>query len=429
MPSATLDGATPHASPPWWRNQQLWLAVGIAVAVRLVLALAWPPQCFSCDLKAWRLVAASTLVGVNPYAATQLVNWPPLWMEVLYGLGKISVRFDWDFFTCMRVFLTACDAVLVFSTFALLYLLNERRLAFRLVLLGLCLNPMLILLTVQQGNFDVVPTIGIVWFVYSLIRFRRGGNAVDWLVAAAWLGLATFAKTFPLVLIPLLAGESRRVGWKVRLTGAALCVGPALLSLAPLYVLNPQRITDVVLLYRGTPGPVGASGLLQLVCGYDSVLRYAPFFTVALLGAMIGLTAVLWRAPLRRDSDVALLAATVLIAVFEFGSGYCPQYWLWVAPLLIAAYAHQPPGLRRLLCVAAVLIVLTNVLTFAYENILGSFMLWWAPNFPGNARLRDLFSDTEHNLVLLSLPMTGITLLLWLHGCRSIAAERAKASQ
>ena len=405
------------------------LAVGIAVAVRLALALVWPPQCFSCDLKAWRSVARSVPAGANPYVTSMVVNWPPMWMEVLYGLGKISARFDWNLFTCVRVLLTACDAVLILSTFALLRLLDERRSVFRLVLLGLCLNPMLILLTIQQGNFDVVPTIGIVWFVQSLIRFRRGGDAVDWLVAAAWLGLATFAKTFPLVLIPLLAGECRRLGWKVRLTGAALCVGPALLSLAPLYVLNPRRITDVVLFYRGTPGAMGVSGLLQLVCGFDSVLRYAPYFTAALLGVIMGLTAVLWRRPLRRDSDVVLLAAMVLIAVFEFGSGYCPQYWLWVTPLLIVAYAHQPHRFRRLLWVAAALVVLTNVLSFAYEDLLGNFMIWGAPHFPGNTRLQAMFSDTLHDLVLLSLPMTGITLLLWLHGCRLIAAAQTNPSQ
>ena len=137
---------------PWWHSPKPWIAVAIAIAVRVVLIFAWPSQSFSCDLAAWKTVAASALVGVNTYDKTVVLNWPPLWMEILFVLGKLANRFDWDFFTSIRLFLTAADAILVLSTYALLDVLQIRTDKFRLVLLGICLNPLLILLTIQQGN-------------------------------------------------------------------------------------------------------------------------------------------------------------------------------------------------------------------------------------------------------------------------------------
>src|SRR5208282_2665150 len=113
----------------------------------------------------------------------------------------------------------------------------------------------------------------------SLIRFRRGGDPIDWLLAAAWLGLGGFAKTFPLVLMPLLIGDARRLNLKTLGLGVAFCFGPAALSLAPLYALNPHDITEGVIMYRGTAGNVGAGALIQLLAGFDSVARYNPYFT------------------------------------------------------------------------------------------------------------------------------------------------------
>jgi hypothetical protein len=401
-----------RASVPWWRSSKPWIAAAIAIAVRLILIFVWPPQCYSCDLSAWKTVTASALVGVNPYDKTVVLNWPPLWMEILFVLGKLSNRFDWDFFTSVRLCLTAADAILVLSTYALLDVLQIRTDKFRLVLLGICLNPLLILLTIQQGNFDVLPTIGIVWCLYSLIRFRRQGQALDWLIAAGWLGLGAFAKTFPLVLAPLLAAEPRHLPMKTRLTGLAMILAPTALSLGPLYVLNPDRIRDVVFHYRGTPGPMGMSGILQYLFGLESAFRYAPYFTIALGIALLILTALLWRRPLRDDWDVVLLAALILISLFEFGSGYCPQYWMWVTPLLVATYPRQSRPLRTTILVAGLIVIATNVLTLGYEGILGSFMVYLAPSLPWNGVFERAFSDTMHDLVLISLPMTAITLVL-----------------
>ncbi len=358
------------------------------------------------------------LVGLNPFDQHygSLLNWPPMWMEILYGLARISDRLDWPFFSCIRVLLIGCDAVLILSTWALLRLLKANGPARGAVLWGLALNPFLILLTIQQGNFDVIPAIGIVWFLYFLIRWIRNGDAMDWLCSAAILGLAAFAKTFPLVLLPLLGARWRRLAWKTRLLGVALCFGPTVMSLAPLYVLYPREITNHVIVYRGTPGPFGTSGVLQWLGGLGEVAQYSPYFTAGLLLAMALLAMVLQRCPPRRERDWVLLAAVVLIGVFEFGTGYCAQYWMWVAPLLTIIYVQYRGAMRSIIIVTTALVIITNILEFAYNANAGCFIVHWFST-PPNPRLSEWFNDTGRSLVAITLPMSAATFILWIYAC------------
>ena len=405
-------------------NRAAWGLAACAVAARILCLCLWPAQAYSVDLKDWRIIAGSMLVGINPLTIDrlyQLLNWPPMWMEILSGLARISDRFDWPLMNCIRILLIAADVVLILSTWQLLRLLNVRDRAFRPVLWGLCLNPLMILLTIQQGNFDVIPTILILWFLQSLIRFRRVGDPIDWLLAAAWLGLGGFDGGDPELGLTLI-GEARQLNFKTLALGAALCAGPVVLSLLPLYALYPQAITNGVLFYRGTQGNLGVIGLIQLFGGIAVVPRYRPIFTGILLIAMTVITVQLRRKPIRRDGDLVLLCALILIGLFEFGSGYCPQYWMWAAPLLCICYTQETIAFRRVLIAAGLIIVATNILVFAYNTDLGRFVIWWSPS-PFNQHLSDYFTDGTHDLILLSLPMTVATLVLWLHGLRRLVAN------
>jgi hypothetical protein len=383
----------------------------VTIVARLVLAIAWSDKIFGCDIKDWRFVALWLLDGENPYtnAKYRLLNWPPMWMEILYGTAKVCVYFKCHIFTGIRLFLTACDVILMGSVYALLHLFDRPNT--KALLFGFCLNPFLILLTIQQGNFDVIPAACIVWFIYFLIRFRREQLVIDWLLAAACLGLGGFAKTFPLVLLPLLVIESRKISWKARFLGAALALGPIVLSLLPLYVLYPEDILDGVIHYRGTAGPMGMSGLIQLFYGLPAVARYSPYFTDGLIAAMGLVTSIFWFRPLKNDLQIVLLASVILLGISVFGSGYCPQYWMWVWPLGLLVYANSSAGFRRVLLICAVIVVLTNILIFAYNTDNGSFMPIAFPG-PFNERLRDWFLLARNN-VLVCLPMTVAAFVMW----------------
>jgi hypothetical protein len=194
-----------------------------------------------------------------------------------------------------------------------------------------------------------------------------------------------------------------------------LCFGPALLALGPLYVLYTGDITQHVFLYRGVPGPVGVSGLLGFVGGLEAVSSYAPFFTVGLVLAMGGATAALWRRPKRVESDVALVAAVFLVGVFLFGTGYCPQYWLWSAPMLVVAYVYQGRAFRSMVVIAAVLAVLDGTLAFAYDRDIGAFL---NGRLSGalNTRLIDWFNVDVRYKAVIFMPLSAATLVLWVYG-------------
>ncbi len=399
---------------PGWRAR--WILAACAVLARAAVMSVWPERAFSCDLKDWRIIAGAMIVGLNPYDQHYgpLLNWPPMWLEVLYFLGKFSDRFDVSFFGCVRVLLTGCDAILVLSTFALLRLLKGKHDFFWVIFWGICVNPYLILLTIQQGNFDVIPTIGIVWFIYFLIRFQRNGEAVDWLYSAGVLGLSVFAKTFPLVLLPLLAGSAQKLNWKVRWLGGALCFGPTILSLAPMYVLYSADIAHNVLFYRGVPGFVGVSGLLMFVGWFPAVSRYTPFFTGGLIVAMVFTTTALRRRPLGAESDVVLLASIILVGVFEFGTGYCPQYWMWSAPLLLVSYVYQPRVFRILAVITGVILVLSGTLGFAFDKDIGAFLDGAWTGFAGS-KFNSWFNEQPRYKAAIYLPLSVSTLTLWVY--------------
>ena len=74
----------------------------------------------------------------------------------------------------------------------------------------------------------------------------------------------------------------------------------------------------------------------------------------------------------------------------------------------------------RLILPAAIVIVLTETVVFAYQQVLGFFLFRWMPN-SFNEKMYDWFS-TERHIFFLSLPMTITAILLWLAVAGSVIA-------
>jgi hypothetical protein len=134
---------------------------------------------------------------------------------------------------------------------------------------------------------------------------------------------------------------------------------------------------------------------------------------------------LLWRR-LPSDGDLILLAALILIGLFEFGTGYCPQYWMWPAPLVCIVYVQRDRPFRIILTITAIVVVITQILIFAYDANLGSFALFISPSEFNRKTVITL--TTGHNVLgLVSLPLTAVTLLLWLAGVKALAAREHAA--
>src|SRR5205085_11484789 len=111
---------------------------------------------------------------------------------------------------------------------------------------------------------------------------RGGDDTVAWLAGCLAVGLGAFAKTIPLVLAPLLVPGFRRASRLGRTLGAALFLGPIVLSLSIVFAPAPHPVVDNVLLYRSIRGYFGITGLLELA-HLDGLSRaYEHVFTVLL---------------------------------------------------------------------------------------------------------------------------------------------------
>ncbi|MGD0390795.1 MAG: hypothetical protein ABSC42_17765 [Tepidisphaeraceae bacterium] len=218
---------------------ELLFLLSLAGAARLAWLAILPAGAVSLDLLTWKWVAIDLLNNINPYSAPPGIYHPPFWTEVLFALANLSRGTGIDFIRSVKLVLIAGDLSLLAATYLLLRTLRPGSSCTRLLAIGYCLNPLLILLTAQHGNFDALLMIWVVLFHYFLLRFRNSSDAVDWLLSAGCLGIAVYVKQFPLVLWPLLVPGARQLDWRSRLAGPLLVIAPALISLAPLFVLAP----------------------------------------------------------------------------------------------------------------------------------------------------------------------------------------------
>ncbi len=398
----------------------LCLLMIAAAAARAAWMCALPANAISVDLNDWHRVAQGLQMGMNPYARSHLLNWPPFWMETIDLCTGISNRFGWDFIFCIRCVLIAADLGVLAATFFLLRMLDPRSNHGPLLLLGYCLNPLLVLLTIQHGNFDAFAELWIILLLICLIRFRRGRREIDYLLAAACLGMGGFTKTFPLMLWPLLAPGARQVSPRVRWLAAGLVVGPITFALAPLYVLSPAEISHDVVHYHSFGASFGILGLLNVLHAQPHPAAYSAIFACIFLAGLAGLALHLWRKDLASDGDLVLLATIILLSSFVLGPGYGSQYWFWVAPLLLVVY-QQYKKLRTVLLIAAIVIVATNIFEYAIIPSLGRFWICWHPASEGLKQYgqKILFSDPD--LAKLCLPMTLASLALLMSGIAVLA--------
>ncbi len=171
------------------------------VGARALFLLWTDPRAISADLRGWQQVADALVAGQNPYNTTPALNWPPLWMQVLFGISRLASTVGVPLVRAIPVFLIASELALILAADRLLALFQvpRRRL---LLLLGIAWNPICLLLVCQHGNFDVLIALSITLFWIWLLRFHRDEDWSAWLMAALWLGLGVTLKGAPAVLSP-----------------------------------------------------------------------------------------------------------------------------------------------------------------------------------------------------------------------------------
>jgi hypothetical protein len=401
-------------------HRRLLQVLVVGWAARAAFILLSSPRARSTDVFSWIAVAHELRIGANPYETTTFLNWPPLWLVVIWVLDHVSRAVGISFFLALRLFLIAVESGVVVLLYSFLARVAPDR-ARRIVIVGISLNPIAILLVCQHGNFDVLVGLTSLAGALALGRYSRTRDAVTWLVGALAFGIGALAKTVPLLLAPLLARGARLNGWPARWLGAALFLGPAVLGDAVILVLAPHAVVHNVLFYRSQPGSYGITGIARAI-GIGSIGdAYArDLFPIVLLAFEVGAVIALSR----RDLDTRrtlLLAGLILLAVPAVGSGYASQYAYWWLPLLVATYPLFDRGWRRLLLAFYVIAAATYIVEYGLLIDHGAFLIvndhFKPGTFLNDAKLR--FSQPTW-LTVLRLPLFLASLAVIVGGIRRL---------
>jgi hypothetical protein len=340
----------------------------------------------------------------------------------------------------------------------------------RALLVGIALNPIMIILVCQHGNSDVNVGLFVTLACAALIAFRRSRDVVLWLVGCLFLGLGVLAKTTPLVLAPLLAPGARLTSGTGRALGATIFVLPVTVGLGVIAALVPRATYENVIQYRPRAGNFGFSGSFQAISttgnrqqgaavaafglaalavwlwsrargrspsrterhllllalasagllalaeilerlSIDVRSHYAALFTLALLVLVCWLAYRLWHEPPLDAPLTFMLVSVVFLSVVAFGTGYGAHYAPWFLPALVATYVLLDDGWRRLLLVAYAVAVATYVVEYGFVQFLGAFA---DPLFGSPQWVRDTgdFIESGQHWSLVRVPLFAMYLVV-----------------
>jgi hypothetical protein len=397
----------------------LLVIVGATWAVRAVAIALWPHGTHSADLDSWKFVALQLEKHQNPYAGTpEILKWPPFALVLVWWIDHVAIHLGVTFFTVMRATLVAAEGAVAVVLYFLMTRFVPAREVRRILLVGICFNPVAILFSVQHENIDVFVGLFVMLGLLALASAGPARDAVGWLAGSLAFGLGVFVKTVPLALVPLLAPGMRRASTLGRVLAVALFFGPVALSLAVMIVFGPHAVIDNVLGYRSISGYFGITGLLDLA-HLDGVSRfYSRAFTLVLVGGAMLLFRVFWT----RGLDVKraiLFAGLVLAAIPAIGPGYAPQYAYWFMPALIASYPLFDDAWRRILLACYVVASVTFIIDYGLIAGLGHFFNGFFGDTGLVRRLGQRIS-TPGGETIERLPLFAALLVVLVAGCRRV---------
>jgi hypothetical protein len=386
-----------------WRRSTAIIVFGLLLRVAVCAAL--PERAHSADVENWLYVARSLQVGANPYTTTSFLNWPPFWLQLIFLLAELSKATGLGFLLVLRGLLLLVEVVLALMLVLLLNAVTTKRQADTLLFVGYAINPIAISQVCQHCNFDVFVGLFVLVFVYYGMTYTRTSEPADLLRGAGALGLGILAKTVPLLLLPALIAQGKRLRLVDKVTGVVVALVPVGLGMSIIYSLAPEAVSKNVLAYRSAAGWFGLSGLMQNFWDPSAAQLYARVSPVLFLGVLALTAYVLWRtAPLRNELFL-ISCAFLLVMVPALGPGYAPQYIYWFMPLLLGCYAVSPSHLvKSSLIIFGIVACVTYAIEYALIPSHGMALVYFDMIDPGliPRRLAEPGPQT-----LLRLPLFG----------------------
>jgi hypothetical protein len=378
-----------------------WMTIAVVIARLLFILLM--PYTFSKDLYSWLNVIEILKRQGNPYSETSVLNWPPFWMQILYGVHLLSKIIPLSEVRLIQSVLILCDA----GVATLSYIILKKHLGIqkpaKLLFIGWALNPISILLTCQHCNFDIFVGAWILLFVSALLSFYENYKIVKWLMACFFLGMGILTKTIPLLLSPILLIAIQKEHESTKIFGAVLLLMPVIIGMSIIFSLGHIGVTENVLQYRSMSGWYGITGILSLLNLADIVKAYQAHSAWLFLALFLLLMWTCHKIKILPPQQLIRLVFLVLIAIPLFGPGYSPPYILWYLPLAILLYPHSDKITKSTFVIGYLILSLTYITEYAFFSSHGAFIVKFFQT-AGMQSLSD-YLGARPQQVLIRLPM------------------------
>lgn len=294
-------------------------------------ATLWPMEpTLSDDLQRYRWEGKVQANGWNPYTIApndpRLAHFRDKYYEIMPGreipaiyppVTELVFRGTWKFFPGPTSFKTPFAAADVLVMLVLAWMLrNEKDRVFRLAVYAW--NPLVIVEFAGSGHNDVLALLGIVCGL-ALIKKRP-------VLANVPIALATMAKVFPAVLLPVCI---RRAGWPEKRAGwwAGVLAGATMLVVLAPYWDALDMFRANLTYYEATWKNYHAS-LYTVIDWLTGGRTKIP----ALVAALASWGLAFWLAWKR--ADPARAAYLSIGTILAFGPNGYSWYFTWIVPLL-----------------------------------------------------------------------------------------------
>ncbi|HEY7483709.1 MAG TPA: glycosyltransferase 87 family protein [Streptosporangiaceae bacterium] len=324
----------------WRPSLRVSLAVGIAFRLILLVSAAgdsWQPVDFN---ESFRPAGAAILAGQDPVLASN-GGWHFLPMvPYMYAL-PLALGIPWEI--AGRLWTILADLVLIFLVGKLARGhsddggIDRARGREALARFQYACNPIALIIAVIHAQVEPISLVFLVGaYLVALPRggaMRDGHRARRAIVAGLLFGLALSAKSWPIVLLPVMLAMLPT--WRHRLYGlvAAGAVPLFFFVTLPLFVNTSVDNLKHAAQYMGGVRPiVGEWGWTALLTGgnWELVPAYSRYGQLLLYSTLLVVALLWWRAN-RIDQTSAMLLAFMIVTP-RMGA----QYLLWFVPFLVA---------------------------------------------------------------------------------------------
>lgn len=338
-----------HVSLP---RRPLILAFALGAMLRLAHTLT---SLGTLDMYIWYrfagFIESEGLFGA--YAATPLLNHPPLALLLVHGLNHLAASFHLELATVFRVVTGLADLV---TALTLLRISGDVK--GRYTALVFYLSPAAIFISGFHGNTEPL-------MIMFLVMAVAAASAKRPMSAGLLLAASVGIKIIPLFVGPLLLLAFPEV--RSRLRFLAGCVaGAALIFVPGVVIAGPQHLGAIF----------GYSGLVKNMWGIP-LLRYLADGTSGVPGLLFLLVASvisIWLAGARRTGAAGALGIDCVLGSFGLtwfvilvlAPGFGIQYLFWTLPFIAYALPRVP---------ALVLHGIVSLYVFTLYT-------WWSQSWP-----------------------------------------------